>query len=44
MIGVPDGLAVRVGGAVEVIVLRGAFTLVALLAIAALYVPAALPF
>jgi hypothetical protein len=44
MIGVLDGLAVRVGGAVEVIVLRGAFTLVALLAIAALYVPAALPF
>jgi membrane-bound metal-dependent hydrolase YbcI (DUF457 family) len=43
MIGVPDGLAVRVGGTVEVIVLRGAFTIVALLSIAALYVPAVLP-
>jgi len=43
MIGVPDALAVRVGGRVEVIVLRGAFVLVALLAVAALYVPAALP-
>ena len=41
MIGVPDGLAVRVGGRVEVVVLRGAFVLVALLAIAALYTPAA---
>jgi membrane-bound metal-dependent hydrolase YbcI (DUF457 family) len=39
MIGVPDGIAVRVGGKTETIVLRTAFTLVALLAIAAMFAP-----
>ncbi len=39
MIGVPDGLAVRVGGKVETIVLRGAFTVIALLAIAGMFAP-----
>jgi membrane-bound metal-dependent hydrolase YbcI (DUF457 family) len=39
MIGVPDGLAVRVGGRTETIVLRTAFTLVALLAVAAMFAP-----
>jgi membrane-bound metal-dependent hydrolase YbcI (DUF457 family) len=39
MIGVPNGLAVRVGGKTETIVLRTAFTLVALLAIAAMFAP-----
>jgi len=39
MIGVPDGMAVRVGGKTETIVLRTAFTLVALLAIAAMFAP-----
>ena len=39
MIGVPNGMAVRVGGKTETIVLRTAFTLVALLAIAAMFAP-----
>jgi hypothetical protein len=39
MIGVPNGIAVKVGGKTETIVLRTAFTLVALLAIAALFAP-----
>lgn len=39
MVGVPDGMAVRVGGKIETIVLRTAFTLVALLAIAAMFAP-----
>ncbi len=39
MIGVPDALAVRAGGKVEVLLLRGAFTLVALLAAARLLAP-----
>ncbi len=39
MIGVPNGIAVRVGGKVETFVLRTAFTLVALLAIAAMFAP-----
>jgi membrane-bound metal-dependent hydrolase YbcI (DUF457 family) len=41
-IGIPDAVAVEVGGAVEVIVLRTAFTLVAALAATALTVPDAL--
>jgi membrane-bound metal-dependent hydrolase YbcI (DUF457 family) len=39
MVGVPNGIAVRVGGKTETIVLRTAFTLVALLAIAAMFAP-----
>jgi len=39
MIGVPNGIAVRVGGKTETIVLRTAFTLVALLAVAAMFAP-----
>ncbi|GIE99623.1 metal-dependent hydrolase [Paractinoplanes rishiriensis] len=39
MVSVPDNLAVRVGGKIETIVLRGAFTIVALLAIAAMFAP-----
>ncbi|MET0415140.1 MAG: metal-dependent hydrolase [Actinoplanes sp.] len=39
MIGVPNGMAVRVGGKVETLVLRGAFTLIALLAIAGMFAP-----
>jgi membrane-bound metal-dependent hydrolase YbcI (DUF457 family) len=39
MIGVPNGVAVRVGGRTETILLRTAFTLVALLAIAAMFAP-----
>jgi membrane-bound metal-dependent hydrolase YbcI (DUF457 family) len=42
MISVPDGLAVRVGGRTETIVLRGTFTLVSLLAIAAMFAPGVL--
>jgi membrane-bound metal-dependent hydrolase YbcI (DUF457 family) len=40
-IGVPDAIAVEVGGTVEVLVLRAAFTVVAVLAALALTVPAA---
>jgi membrane-bound metal-dependent hydrolase YbcI (DUF457 family) len=39
MVGVPNGIAVRVGGKTETIVLRTAITLVALLAIAAMFAP-----
>jgi membrane-bound metal-dependent hydrolase YbcI (DUF457 family) len=39
MIGVPNGMALRVGGRVEVVVLRGAFVLIALLAVADLFFP-----
>ncbi|HEY0000543.1 MAG TPA: metal-dependent hydrolase [Actinoplanes sp.] len=39
MIGVPDGVAVRVGGRTETLVLRAAFTLIALVSIAAMYFP-----
>ena len=42
MIGVPSGLAVRVGGTVEVVVLRTAFALVSVLALAGLIGPAML--
>src|SRR3954447_22956592 len=37
MVGVPNGIAVRVGGKIEAIVLRTAFTLVARLASAAMF-------
>ncbi len=36
MVGVPNGLAVKVGGKVEVLVLRGAFTVISVLAAAGL--------
>jgi membrane-bound metal-dependent hydrolase YbcI (DUF457 family) len=39
MVGVPDGLAVRAGGRMETVVLRTAFTLVAVLAVAAMFAP-----
>jgi membrane-bound metal-dependent hydrolase YbcI (DUF457 family) len=39
MVGVPNGIAVKVGGKMETIVLRTAFTVVALLAIAAMFAP-----
>jgi membrane-bound metal-dependent hydrolase YbcI (DUF457 family) len=39
MVGVPDAFALRVGGKVEVLLLRGAFTLVAIAAAAALLLP-----
>jgi membrane-bound metal-dependent hydrolase YbcI (DUF457 family) len=39
MVGVPNGVAVRVGGKVETIVLRTAFTLIALFAITAMFAP-----
>jgi membrane-bound metal-dependent hydrolase YbcI (DUF457 family) len=42
MIGLPDALAVRVGGAVEVYLLRGAFTVVSLLAATGLLAPSVL--
>jgi membrane-bound metal-dependent hydrolase YbcI (DUF457 family) len=42
MIGVPDGLAVRVGGRMETLVLRTAFTLIALVSIAAMFFPGVL--
>jgi membrane-bound metal-dependent hydrolase YbcI (DUF457 family) len=42
MVGVPDAIAVRVGGAVETFVLRGLFTLVSLTAGIAMIGPAAL--
>jgi membrane-bound metal-dependent hydrolase YbcI (DUF457 family) len=42
MISVPDALALRVGGKVEVVVLRGTFTVVSLLAAAGLVGPAVL--
>jgi membrane-bound metal-dependent hydrolase YbcI (DUF457 family) len=39
MIGVPNGVAVKVGGKVETVVLRTAFTLIALLAVAGMFAP-----
>jgi membrane-bound metal-dependent hydrolase YbcI (DUF457 family) len=39
MIGVPDEIAVKVGGKIETIVLRSAFSIIALLAIAGLFAP-----
>lgn len=42
MIGMPDVLAVKVGGAVEVYVLRGAFTIISLLCAAGLLAPSVL--
>jgi len=39
MVGIPNGLAVRVRGTMEGFVLRTAFTLVSLLAIAAMFAP-----
>ena len=39
MIGVPNGVAVRVGGKTETIVLRTVFTLIALLATVAMFAP-----
>ena len=42
MIGVPNGIAVKVGGKVETIVLRGAFTVIALVAIAGMFAPSLL--
>lgn len=39
MIGVPNGIAVKVGGKTETIVLRTVFTVIALLAIAAMFAP-----
>jgi len=39
MVGIPNGLAVRVRGTMEVFVLRTAFTLVSLLAIVAMFAP-----
>jgi membrane-bound metal-dependent hydrolase YbcI (DUF457 family) len=41
MVGVPDAFAVRVGGRVELL-LRGAFTVVCVLAVAAMFAPALL--
>jgi membrane-bound metal-dependent hydrolase YbcI (DUF457 family) len=43
MVGVPDGMAVRVGGPGEVFVLRTLFAVVALMAIGALFAPRMLP-
>jgi membrane-bound metal-dependent hydrolase YbcI (DUF457 family) len=42
MIGVPDHLAVRVGGKVETVVLRTAFSIISVLAIAAMFAPGVL--
>jgi membrane-bound metal-dependent hydrolase YbcI (DUF457 family) len=42
MIGIPNGIAVKVGGKVEVFVLRGLFAVVALLAAAGLVAPSLL--
>jgi hypothetical protein len=42
MIGVPDGIAIRAGGPGEIFVLRGVFTLVAVLAVVAMFAPGAL--
>jgi hypothetical protein len=39
MVGIPNAIAVKVGGKVEVFVLRTVFTVVALIAIAGLYAP-----
>jgi hypothetical protein len=42
MVGVPNGMAVKVGGLGEVFVLRSLFTIIALLAVFALFAPGAL--
>ncbi|HWS38130.1 MAG TPA: metal-dependent hydrolase [Actinoplanes sp.] len=42
MIGIPNSMAVKVGGKVEVVVLRTAFTVISLLSIAGLYIPSVL--
>jgi len=42
MVGVPNGIAVKVGGLGEVVVLRSLFTVVALIAMFALFAPTAL--
>ena len=39
MVGVPNGMAVRVGGKTETVVLRTVFTVIALLSIAAMFAP-----
>jgi membrane-bound metal-dependent hydrolase YbcI (DUF457 family) len=39
MVGIPNAMAVRVGGKVEVYVLRTAFTIISLLAVAAMFAP-----
>ena len=43
MIGVPDGIAIRAGGPGEIFVLRGLFTIVAVLAVVAMFAPGVLP-
>ena len=43
MIGVPDGVAIRAGGPGEIFVLRGLFTIVAVLAVVAMFAPGVLP-
>jgi membrane-bound metal-dependent hydrolase YbcI (DUF457 family) len=43
MIGVPDGIAVRAGGPGEIFVLRGLFTVIALLAVLAMFAPGLIP-
>ncbi|GLY07430.1 membrane protein [Actinoplanes sp. NBRC 101535] len=42
MFGIPNSMAVKVGGKVEVVILRGVFTFVALISIAGLFVPSLL--
>ncbi|MEU4691405.1 metal-dependent hydrolase [Actinoplanes sp. NPDC023714] len=42
MIGIPNSMAVKVGGKVEVVVLRTAFTVISLLSIAGLFIPSVL--
>jgi membrane-bound metal-dependent hydrolase YbcI (DUF457 family) len=42
MIGIPNSMAVKVGGKVEVVILRTAFTVISLLSIAGLFVPGVL--
>ena len=42
MVGIPNGIAVKVGGTGEVVVLRTLFTLIAILAICGLYYPTVL--
>jgi membrane-bound metal-dependent hydrolase YbcI (DUF457 family) len=43
MIGVPDGIAIRAGGPGEIFVLRGVFTVVAVLAVLGMFAPGVLP-
>jgi hypothetical protein len=42
MIGIPNVMAVQVGGKVETVVLRTAFTIISLLAVGGLFYPAVL--